>query len=228
MPTDKQSGSKPPFVMVTDSTLFTSVDNMVLDSIYFRPSFRVRCITQPLNKNGNPGIPSKSQEIVISQKGGICKSPVYNGSPNGYGAQSFVAKLDYRGPEDVNHANTIHISIQIPHQDGHLPLISTYPLHNLQYLLAEPVYRQQHLCSNLITTTERAGIVNSGFLDNSLSQPPGYNFPYQFDSGVRENKTIALYRHLNMKSCLWTFEAWYHMADLVDICGGTIMSDFQV
>jgi len=112
---------------------------------------RVRCLAQPLHENGNPGIPSKSQEVVISHESGICKSPVFHGTSHSYGAQSFLAKLDYVGPEHAAHPNTIHISIQIPHQDGHLPLISTYPLHNLQYLLAEPVYRQQHLCSNLIT-----------------------------------------------------------------------------
>ncbi|XP_069123568.1 extracellular matrix organizing protein FRAS1-like [Argopecten irradians] len=229
MPANDQLGSKPPFVMVTDSTLFTSVNKIVLDSIYFRPTFRVRCITQPRHANGNPGISSKSEAVTISHEEGICKAPVFHGAPHtSYGAQSFLANLDYVGPEDEDHPNTIHISIQIPHQDGHLPLISTFPLHNLRYLLAEPVYRQQHLCSNLITPEERHGIIDSGFLDNPQTFPPVYNFPYQFDSQLRENRTIGLYKHLNLKSCVWSFSAWYHMTDLVDICGGKVISDFQV
>lgn len=46
---------------------------------------------------------------------------------------------------------SIHISVQIPHQDGMLPLVSTMPLHNLHFLLSESIYRQQHVCSNLVT-----------------------------------------------------------------------------
>ncbi|XP_033757797.1 extracellular matrix protein FRAS1-like [Pecten maximus] len=229
MPANDQLKSKPPFVMVTDSTLFTSVNKIVLDSVYFRPMFQVRCIAQPRHANGNPGISSKSEPVTISHEEGICKAPVFHGSPHtSYGAQSFLASLNYIGPEDPDHPNTIHISIQIPHQDGHLPLISTFPLHNLRYLLAEPVYRQQHLCSNLITPEERHGIIDSGFLDNPQAFPPVYNFPYQFDSQLRENRTIGLYKHLNLKSCVWSFSAWYHMTDLVDICGGKVISDFQV
>lgn len=227
MPTDV-NGARPPFVMVTDNTPFTSVDSRVLDSIYFRPSFRVRCIIQPLHSNGNPGIPSKSHEISISHDNGICNSPVFGGTPNSYSAQSFLANLHYVGPGDKNHPNTVHISIKVPHQDGHLPLISTYPIHNLRYLLAEPVYRQQHLCSNLITPSERSGIVNSGFLDTRDSDVLSYKFPHQFDAYYRENKTLDLYRHLNMKSCMWQFDAWYHMTELVDVCGGKVSADFQV
>lgn len=227
MPTDVH-GARPPFVMVTDNTPFTSVDSKVLDSIYFRPSFRVRCIIQPLHSNGNPGIPSKSHEVSISHDNGICNSPVFKGTPNSYSAQSFLANLRYVGPGDKKHPNTVHISIKVPHQDGHLPLISTYPIHNLRFLLSEPVYRQQHLCSNLITPSERSGIVNSGFLDNGELDPASYNFPHQYDPHLRENKTLDLYHHLNMKSCMWRFDAWYHMSDLVDVCGGKIMADFQV
>jgi hypothetical protein len=35
-----------------------------------------------------------------------------------YGAQSFLAKLDYVGPDDKKNPNRVHISIRIPHQDG--------------------------------------------------------------------------------------------------------------
>lgn len=52
----------------------------------------------------------------------------------------------------------IHISVQIPHQDGMLPLISTLPLHNLHFLLSESIYRHQHVCSNLVTARDLKGI----------------------------------------------------------------------
>lgn len=52
----------------------------------------------------------------------------------------------------------IHISVQIPHQDGMLPVVSTMPLHNLHFLLSESIYRQQHVCSNLVTLKDLQGI----------------------------------------------------------------------
>ncbi len=54
--------------------------------------------------------------------------------------------------------NRIHISVQIPHQDGMLPLVSTMPIHNLHFLLSESIYRQQHVCSNLVTLKDLHGI----------------------------------------------------------------------
>lgn len=57
---------------------------------------------------------------------------------------------------------SIHISVQIPHQDGMLPLVSTMPLHNLHFLLSESIYRQQHVCSNLVTLKDLQGI-SGGF-----------------------------------------------------------------
>lgn len=230
MPTDEE-GSRMPFVQVSDNTVFTSVDHSVLDSIYFRPSFHVRCVAQPLHKNGNPGVPLKSNVATIGKNNGICHSPFFSGISYGYQAQSFLATLQYVGPDDTEHPNSIHISVAIPHQDGMLPLISTYPLHNLRFLLAEPIYRQQHVCSNIILPQERAPLIEEGFLHEGqplLLHGPGFSRPYQFDDRIRENKTLNLYKHLNLKSCIWTFDAWYHMTDLVDICGGRIISDFQV
>lgn len=72
----------------------------------------------------------------------------------------------------------------------------------------------------------------SGFLDDvsydSISLGPGYDRPYQFNPSVREAKTIQLYKHLNLKSCIWTFDAYYDMTELIDVCGGSVTADFQV
>lgn len=72
----------------------------------------------------------------------------------------------------------------------------------------------------------------TGFLDDvsydSISLGPGYDRPYQFNPGVREPKTIQLYKHLNLKSCIWTFDAYYDMTELIDVCGGSVAADFQV
>lgn len=72
----------------------------------------------------------------------------------------------------------------------------------------------------------------TGFLDNvtydSISLGPGYDRPYQFNPNIREAKSIQLYKHLNLKSCIWTFDAYYDMTELIDVCGGSVTADFQV
>ncbi|KAG7271527.1 hypothetical protein CRUP_007516 [Coryphaenoides rupestris] len=226
------SGARSPFETVTDSTPYTSVNHKVLDSIYFSRRFHVRCVAQALDKAGHLGTPLRSNIATISTEGAICHTPVTTGTARGFQAQSFIASLKYRDVKHKEHPNRIHISVQIPHQDGMLPLVSTLPLHNLHLLLSESIYRQQHVCSNLLTLTELQGLSETGFLDDvsydSISLGPGYDRPYQFNPQVREPRTIQLYRHLNLKSCIWTFDAFYDMTALIDVCGGSVTADFQV
>ncbi|XP_072243382.1 extracellular matrix organizing protein FRAS1 isoform X1 [Leuresthes tenuis] len=230
-PTDA-SGARTPFETVTDTTPYTSINHMVLDSIYFSRRFHVRCVAQARDKAGHPGTPLRSNIVTIGTDGSICHTPVTTGTARGFQAQSFIATLKYLDVKHKEHPNRIHISVQIPHQDGMLPLVSTMPLHNLHFLLSESIYRQQHVCSNLVTLKELQGLSETGFLDDvsydSISLGPGYDRPYQFNPNVREAKSIQLYKHLNLKSCIWTFDAYYDMTELIDICGGSVTADFQV
>ncbi|XP_035245707.1 extracellular matrix protein FRAS1-like isoform X1 [Anguilla anguilla] len=230
-PTDT-SGARSPFEMLTDITPFTRVNHKVLDSIYFSRRFCVRCVAQAPDKAGHLGPPLRSNTVTIGSEASICHTPIATGTTRGFQAQSFTATLKYLDVKHKEHPNRIHISVQIPHQDGMLPLVSTMPLQNLHFLLSESVYQQQHICSNLVTLKDLQGISESGFLDNvpfdGLSLGPGYDRPYQFTPGVREPRTIQLYKHLNLKSCLWTFDAYYDMTKLIDVCGGSVTADFQV
>ncbi|KAA8592453.1 hypothetical protein FQN60_017908, partial [Etheostoma spectabile] len=230
-PTDT-SGARSPFETVTDTTPYTSVNHMVLDSIYFSRRFHVRCVAQARDKAGHLGTPLRSNIATIGTDGSICHTPVTTGTARGFQAQSFIATLKYLDVKHKEHPNRIHISVQIPHQDGMLPLVSTMPLHNLHFLLSESIYRQQHVCSNLVTVKELQGLSETGFLDDvsydSISLGPGYDRPYQFNPNVREAKSIQLYKHLNLKSCIWTFDAYYDMTELIDVCSGSVTADFQV
>uniref|UniRef100_A0A8P4K7M3 Fraser extracellular matrix complex subunit 1 n=1 Tax=Dicentrarchus labrax TaxID=13489 RepID=A0A8P4K7M3_DICLA len=230
-PTDT-SGARSPFETVTDTTPYTSVNHMVLDSIYFSRRFHVRCVAQARDKAGHLGTPLRSNIATIGTEGSICHTPVTTGTARGFQAQSFIATLKYLDVKHKEHPNRIHISVQIPHQDGMLPLVSTMPLHNLHFLLSESIYRQQHVCSNLVTLKDLQGVSETGFLDDvsydSISLGPGYDRPYQFNPNVREAKSIQLYKHLNLKSCIWTFDAYYDMTELIDVCGGSVTADFQV
>ncbi|XP_048640749.1 extracellular matrix organizing protein FRAS1 isoform X2 [Marmota marmota marmota] len=230
-PTDG-NGARSPFETITDNTPFTSVNHMVLDSIYFSRRFHVRCVAKAVDKVGHVGTPLRSNIVTIGTDSAICHTPVVAGTARGFQAQSFIATLKYLDVKHKEHPNRIHISVQIPHQDGMLPLISTMPLHNLHFLLSESIYRHQHVCSNLVTTHDLKGISEAGFLDDvvydSTALGPGYDRPFQFDPNVREPKTIQLYKHLNLKSCVWTFDAYYDMTELIDVCGGSVTADFQV
>uniref|UniRef100_A0A8C0T909 Extracellular matrix organizing protein FRAS1 n=1 Tax=Canis lupus familiaris TaxID=9615 RepID=A0A8C0T909_CANLF len=205
---------------------------IVLDSIYFSRRFHVRCVAKAVDKVGHVGTPLRSNIVTIGTDSAICHTPVVAGTARGFQAQSFIATLKYLDVKHKEHPNRIHISVQIPHQDGMLPLISTMPLHNLHFLLSESIYRHQHVCSNLVTTRDLRGISEAGFLNNkvydSTALGPGYDRPFQFDPSVREPKTIQLYKHLNLKSCVWTFDAYYDMTELIDVCGGSVTADFQV
>nr|XP_033819322.1 extracellular matrix protein FRAS1 isoform X2 [Geotrypetes seraphini] len=230
-PTDS-SGARSPFETITDNTPFTSINHMVLDSIYFSRRFHVRCVAKAVDKAGHVGTPLRSNIISIGTDSAICHTPVVAGTARGFQAQSFVATLKYLDVKHKEHPNRIHIAVQIPHQDGMLPLVSTMPLHNLNFLLSESIYRHQHICSNLVTIKDLRGLSEAGFLDevtyDSIALGPGYDRPYQFDPSMREPKTIQLYKHLNLKSCLWTFDAYYDMTELIDVCGGSVTADFQV
>uniref|UniRef100_A0ABM5GKG1 Extracellular matrix organizing protein FRAS1 n=1 Tax=Pogona vitticeps TaxID=103695 RepID=A0ABM5GKG1_9SAUR len=230
-PTDG-NGARSPFETITDNTPFTSVNHMVLDSIYFSRRFHIRCVAKAVDKVGHAGTPLRSNIVTIGTDSAICHTPVVAGTARGFQAQSFIATLKYLDVKHKEHPNRIHISVQIPHQDGMLPLISTMPLHNLHFLLSESIYRHQHVCSNLVSVQDLKGISEAGFLDevsyDSLVLGPGYDRAYQFDPSVRESKTIQLYKHLNLKSCIWTFDAYYDMTELIDVCGGSVTADFQV
>ncbi|GAB0189453.1 extracellular matrix organizing protein FRAS1 [Grus japonensis] len=230
-PTDG-NGARSPFETITDNTPFTSVNHKVLDSIYFSQRFHVRCVAKAVDKAGHVGTPLRSNVVTIGTDSAICHTPVVAGTARGFQAQSFIATLKYLDVKHKEHPNRIHISVQIPHQDGMLPLISTLPLHNLHFLLSESIYRHQHVCSNLVAVRDLRGVSEAGFLDevtyDSIVLGPGYDRPYQFDPAVREPKTIQLYKHLNLKSCIWTFDAYYDMTELIDVCGGSVTADFQV
>ena len=231
MPTDT-AGSRAPFERIVDSTPYTSCNRHVLDSVYFSRRFHVRCVAQPHDKSGRPGVPLRSNIVTIGTDNGICHTPVTAGSMRGFQAQSFIANLAYLDPTHPEHPNTLHISVEIPHEDGMLPLISTTPIHNIRLLLTEPVYRHQHICSNMITNSTLGGLADYSFLEPILYENieigPGYDYPYQFDPSVREDRTLGIYRNLNLKSCTWTFDAYYHMTELIDLCGGAVTSDFEV
>ncbi|KAJ4451190.1 hypothetical protein ANN_02632, partial [Periplaneta americana] len=221
------------FRPIRDSTIYGNVYSKVLDPLFYSRKFRLKCVTTPFVKSDHErkimGIPLKSKHVTIgSEREAIC--PGSDGQNNGDYLQehSFVAVLRYidsSSAQDVNHKNTIHVHLEIPHSDGMVPLVSTLPLRNPRILLLDRRHTAQHLCSNLHNNS--AFLINEEVLKPSPSEK-GFSRPYQLSSSMRGNDTVKLYKHLNLNTCLWTFDAWFHMSQLVDNCGGKVTSEFQV
>ena len=123
IPEDGDNGLTP-FHSLNDDTLFASPHGKVLDSMFFARHFRVRCVAQPVKDNGEFGIPLRSKPITIGINNGICHTAIVPGQPGGYQGQSFLASLSYINASDIQHPNTIKIHVEIPHQDGMIPLVS--------------------------------------------------------------------------------------------------------
>ncbi|KAG1714495.1 Extracellular matrix protein FRAS1 [Nymphon striatum] len=225
----KTNGQIGKFHRITDSTVFASAKHKVLDTMFFSSNFRIRCVAQIVNEDG-VGLPMHSNAVTISNSKGICARPVVSGFPDGLNSQKFVVSLKYIDALDQNHPNNLNVHVEIPHEDGMVPLISTSPMNNIRSLLTNPIYRQQHMCSNLGTFIKDSNVTNYGFLSTSgrLDYDVVQSLPYQFDKLIREPISLNLYKHLNLKSCTWKFDAWYHMTELIDICKGSVISDFEV
>lgn len=137
-----------PFYPLSDDTTFASSHGKVLESLFFARHFWVRCIATPTQGKGTHGVPLRSEAITIGSQNGVCQGMMTPGFAGGLQGQSFKASLTYINATAEHHPNTIKVHIEIPHQDGMVPLISTLPLHNVRYLLTEEVYRTHHRCSN--------------------------------------------------------------------------------
>lgn len=159
--------------------------------------------------------------MTISANGTPCPGFI-PGESGGGGQQPFQAVLSYVNASDALHPDTMRIQVKLPHQDGMIPVLSTNPLHALRYLLAaEPVYRSHHQCSNL-----QPGLA---FLDESMPREANRRkYPYEYSKSLRQESTLRLYRHLDFNTCLWSFDAWFKMTDLVEVCGGQVISNPKV
>eukprot|EP00118_Oscarella_pearsei_P010703 m.67205 g.67205 ORF g.67205 m.67205 type:complete len:3953 (+) comp35439_c0_seq1:534-12392(+) len=233
-PPPDEDGVRRPFKQLDGDTVFTTTKSAVLDSIYFCPRCLVRCSVQPFDEAGTLGGWYSSEAITIGWRNSICGTRNSRGGGDGlelFKAESFIANLDYVDGRDKVHSNHMKITIQIPHQDGLLPALSTRRIDDLKFTLSESSYRQQHVCSNLLDYREWLGLTSFGFISPFFSAADSAvprTYPHQFDSAMRGEKTVRLYQHLDLSKCLWTFEAYFHMTELVDICGGTVTTDFGV
>ena len=82
----------------------------------------------------------------------------------------------------------------------------------------------QHKCSNVLDTNEIStlfGFLNNGMKDAVIIEEAE---PYQFSNELRGNTTVRFYKNLNLDSCVWNFESYFHIDELIQKCDGSLTS----
>ncbi|CAN2388811.1 Extracellular matrix protein [Pristimantis euphronides] len=218
-------GVSSPMREVGSNTFFTDTKSITLDSIYFHAGSRVQCAARAVNGNGHPGLALISPIITISSEEGLCQPHL----PGTVGAEPFSAKIRYTGPEDPDHPNLIKLTVTMPHIDGMLPVVSTRRMSNFELTLSPDSTRVgNHKCSNLLDYNEVP--TKYGFITESTKNDEliGETSPYQYSAALRSAKSLRFYRNLNLEACLWEFNSYYDMSELLTDCSGTIGTDGQV
>ncbi|XP_009868673.1 PREDICTED: FRAS1-related extracellular matrix protein 2-like, partial [Apaloderma vittatum] len=218
-------GVTSPMREVDSDTFFTSTKSISLDSIYFQAGSRLQCAARAVNANGDVGLELLSPIYTVNREEGLCQPR----NPGTVGAEPFSAKIRYMGPDDPDHPNLLRLTVTMPHTDGMLPVISTRPLSNFELTLSPDGTRVgHHKCSNLLDYNEIQ--TKHGFITKETENPKviGETSPYQYSSALRSAKTLRFYRNLNLEACLWEFNSYYDMSELLTDCSGSIGTDGQV
>lgn len=112
---------------------------------------------------------------------------------------------------------------------GMLPVVSTRHMSNFELTLSPDGTRVgNHKCSNLLDYSEvptKYGFITENTKNDELI---GETSPYQYSSALRSAKSLRFYRNLNLEACLWEFNSYYDMSELLTDCSGTIGTDGQV
>lgn len=210
------------FHRLSEPTAFSGVEDRVLDSVFFSRDFKIRCVAQPVRQDSDMvGPATKSRPVIVTAQSGLCPpfSPMMDDDHVIAGQQPFSASLSYVNASDPIHPDTMRIQVVVPHADGLIPIMSTQPLHGIRHIMSDPAYRSHHKCSNLHPA--------HGFLSDK-DDGRRASLPFEFSKNIRQESAVRLYRHLDSTGCLWNFEAWYTMTELVQLCGGQVTSNFQV
>ncbi|XP_028974102.2 FRAS1-related extracellular matrix protein 3 [Esox lucius] len=218
-------GVTSPMREVDTNTFFTNTKSISLDSIYFQAGSRVQCAARAFNANGDAGLELSSPIVVVSKDEGLCQPRI----PGTVGAEPFSAKIRYTGPDDPDFPNLIKLTVNMPHMDGMLPVISTRPLSNFELTLSPDGTRVgNHRCSNLLDFNEIQ--TGHGFITDATKNPEiiGETSPYQYSAAMRSANSLRFYRNLNLEACLWEFNSYYDMSELLATCGGSVGTDGQV
>ncbi|XP_043828212.1 FRAS1-related extracellular matrix protein 3 [Dromiciops gliroides] len=218
------NGVTSPMKEIDADTFFTNTKTITLDSIYFQAGSRVQCAARAVSTSGDVGLELLSSVITVSKIDGLCQPRM----PGMVGAEPFSARIRYTGPDEPDYPNLIKLTVKMPHLDGMLPVISTRPLSNFELMLSPDGTRVgNHKCSNLLDYRDIQ--TKYGFTTEYTRSTDiiGEMLPYQY-STLRSAQTLRFYHSLNLDACLWEFNSYYDMSELLTACGGSVSTDGQV
>lgn len=198
----------------------------------------MQCLARPVDSKNQEGKRSHSKPVSVSVEKGMCQR-----TGNEIGAEPYRASISYTGvenaanldqPLDPKMFNLVKIKVEIPHLDGMLPIVSTRPLNSFSSILTRSPLRLEHQCSNIIDPVD--SVTDYNFIRNKTIPTEKTDIasrnmnPHQFNDDLRSELTLNFYQALNLHSCMWVFEAYFNMTELVrpDICGGQGFSDGSV
>lgn len=209
------------FSDITADTFFSQTNLVTLDSVYITPGLRVRCIARAVTSSGELGLESTSHSVTTNKNKGLCLSR----DTSHVGSELFSASISFTGARKDGKANMVHLKVQIPHFDGLIPIISTQQPDIGEVLSPGTLRVAQHKCSNVLNVNEIPtvfGFLNNGNKDSDIIKEAQ---PYQFSTELRGNTTVRFYKNLNLDSCVWNFESYFHISELIQKCGGSLVSD---
>ncbi len=218
------------YVKLTDNTIFSNVNESVLEEFYFRQKFRVRCTVQ-YSKSTNWVFKSDFVEIndkksdvgkcsdiaidipTMDEMSSTLSDYTTNLKSNTAFQDAVNVKAEYiseyADPQDSNEfIQFVKLSINLPHIKGMLPFISTTPLHNCRYLMTDSQYAQNHICSNFIP--KNMSKVAYGFI--------GIKDEDNKRNDSRDARVAQLYSNLNSNECQWEYTAYYDIDELINNC----------
>ncbi|OQV11438.1 Extracellular matrix protein 3 [Hypsibius exemplaris] len=203
-----------PLQFIRSAAWFASINDAVLDSIYYTNGSIVQCSARAVTRNSQAGFESTSE--IVTAVSIDAKCPYSKGRANTVHIDPYQASLSNMKNGDVK------VSVIIPHRTGLVPLISTARITDLHMMLGSDGTRTaEHTCSNMIAGNELK--TSDGFLRHRSSRDRGAKVtPLE---KLRGNRTLEFYRNLDIVNCQWTFETTYSMSEVINMCSGKLVSD---
>ena len=127
---------------------------------------------------------------------------------------------------------------EIPHVFGLVPVISTIPLNNIGFVF-DPIggaktsesskfssndvtnnFGNNLVCSNLQFLMNQMSRMDNGFQPRPLEEAY-MSSRYEFSEEFRGKRAIEVYKNLNMRQCMWSFDGYFTLRELTQRCGAS-------
>lgn len=246
------------YVKLTENILFANVNQSVLEPVYFRPRFRVRCTIQYLRsksnyQDGNFVSKSNTIEIVSYKSDKKCPKLSNETSSNieSLDSQSknmdnswFILKDNIMGYNIASNLITDKTQYVAKADYISADFITSNPNTNLDFLNyiritiniphiegSFPLISTKPLYSyrHLLADTSDSFDHQCSNFNHSPSIKYGFIKSSNIEkSAYRNSKTVEFYSNLDFQKCHWNYVAYYDISELTTNCHAQILSDSDI